>query len=206
MITIEQIDEFRKRTNSSYEDAKYFLMRNNGDILEAIIDFERTKTGRQGAGHGYQNERHGSSQGSFSEKKEDYGRKFSDILQKGFDTRIYVEDRNSVLFSIPVIFLLVLLPLWFLILIMFVFFVMLGYKISVRDTKNPNVNVNDFFQNISEKMKETGGTKREAQQKPPQPPVRSNIDVPEVKKESGVPDKAGNGNKKDDGYKEYTIE
>ena len=25
MITIEQIDEFRKRTNSSYSDTKYFL-------------------------------------------------------------------------------------------------------------------------------------------------------------------------------------
>ena len=46
MITIEQIDEFRKRTHSSYEDAKFFLEKNNGDILDAIIDFERTKTGR----------------------------------------------------------------------------------------------------------------------------------------------------------------
>ena len=46
MITIEQIDEFRKRTHSSYEDAKFFLEKNNGDILDAIIDFERTKTGK----------------------------------------------------------------------------------------------------------------------------------------------------------------
>lgn len=53
MITMEQIDEFRKRTNSSYEDAKYYLERNNGDVLDAIIDFERSKTGRSG-----QRERH----------------------------------------------------------------------------------------------------------------------------------------------------
>ena len=48
MITMEQIDEFRKRTNSSYEDAKYYLERNNGDVLDAIIDFERSKTGSSG--------------------------------------------------------------------------------------------------------------------------------------------------------------
>ena len=48
MITMEQIDEYRKRTNSSYEDAKYYLERNNRDVLDAIIDFERSKTGRSG--------------------------------------------------------------------------------------------------------------------------------------------------------------
>jgi len=44
MITMEQVDEFRKRTNSSYEDAKYFLERNKVDVLDSIIDFERRKT------------------------------------------------------------------------------------------------------------------------------------------------------------------
>ena len=113
MITIEQIDEFRKRTNSSYEDAKYYLDKNNGDILDAIIDFERAKAGRP-KNHQDRNQ------------KEDVGRRFAEILQKGFDTRIFVEDKNTTLFTIPVILLVLLIPMWVIMLLFFAFLLMLG--------------------------------------------------------------------------------
>lgn len=149
MITMEQVDEFRRRTNSSYEDAKYFLERNNGNLLDAIIDFERTKTGRSGyhgAYHAANHRAYGYSQ--------DIGQGFSQLLQKGFETRIYVEDNNSVLFSIPVILLLFLIPFWVIMVIAFVFFIMLGYRVTIRDAKSRNVDINDFLNNISEKMRE----------------------------------------------------
>ncbi|MHC1681747.1 MAG: DUF4342 domain-containing protein [Clostridiaceae bacterium] len=41
MITIEQIDQLRKRINVSYEDAKEALEINNGEILDAITYLER---------------------------------------------------------------------------------------------------------------------------------------------------------------------
>jgi hypothetical protein len=179
MITMEQIDEFRKRTNSSYEDAKYYLERNNGDVLDAIIDFERSKTGRSG-----HRERHHGQSFQKSRHQQDYGHKFSDILQKGFDTRVFVEDSKSVLFSIPIILFLFLLPFWIIVVIMFVFLIMLGYKVTIRDVKSQNVDVNAFFNNISDKMKEKN-----------QPPVPSNPTEPK----KGEQDK-------EDGYKEYTIE
>lgn len=140
MITMEQIDEFRKRTNSSYEDAKYYLERNNGDVLDAIIDFERSKTGRSG-----HRERHHGQSFQKSRHQQDYGHKFSDILQKGFDTRVFVEDSKSVLFSIPIILFLFLLPFWIIVVIMFVFLIMLGYKVTIRDVKSQNVDVNAFL-------------------------------------------------------------
>ncbi|HOK43932.1 MAG TPA: hypothetical protein PLD49_09735, partial [Thermoclostridium caenicola] len=106
------------------------------------------------------------------------------LLQKGFDTRIFVEDSKSVLFNVPVILLLFLLPFWVIIVVLFVFFMMLGYKISVRDVKSRNIDVDAIFSNISEKMKETG-----------QPAERP------------VPSEPQTGDKdKKDGYKEYTIE
>jgi hypothetical protein len=52
MVTIEMVEEFRRRTNCSYDDAKYYLEKYNGDMLEAIIAFER------GRNHGYQH-KHG---------------------------------------------------------------------------------------------------------------------------------------------------
>lgn len=201
MITIEQIDEFRKRTNSSYEDAKVFLERNNGDILEAIIDFEKTKTGKA---QNFQQKKH----------QEDFGKRFADILQKGFDTRIFVEDKNATLFTVPVILLIILIPFWVLVLLFFVFLMLLGYKFAIRNVKSQNINVRSFFQDVNGKMKESGMNKdkpqgrdqnpnlRQTQANETQVPATSNINTPvasEVPKPQHEPDK-------DEGYKEYTIE
>jgi hypothetical protein len=204
MITIEQIDEFRKRTHSSYEDAKYFLERNNGDVLDAIIDFERSKTGR---GSCYNRQ-------SFRGRREDYGMRLGDVIQKGFDTRIYVEDKNSTLFSIPVIVLLLLIPLWIIVLALFIFFIMLGYKVSIRDVKNSNVNVNDMFKNMSYKMKDQnpGGSqdayqrRPDPQKRPEQYPVPTGSNMPVSQNNNNQPVPQNGEPKKEDGYKEYTIE
>ncbi|HOL85648.1 DUF4342 domain-containing protein [Thermoclostridium caenicola] len=179
MISMELIDEFRKRTHSSYEEAKFYLERNNGDLLDAIIDFERSKTGRAQHRGGYH-----APHIPHDRSQQDFGHKLTTLLQKGFDTRIFVEDSKSVLFNVPVILLLFLLPFWVIIVVLFVFFMMLGYKISVRDVKSRNIDVDAIFSNISEKMKETG-----------QPAERP------------VPSEPQTGDKdKKDGYKEYTIE
>ncbi len=199
MITIEQIDEFRKRTNSSYEDAKYYLEKNNGDILDAIIDFERTKAGR-------------SSKYQEKKQREDYGRRFADILQKGFDTRIFVEDKNSTLFTIPVILLILLIPLWVIVLLFFVFLMLLGYKFSIRDVKSQNVNVGSFFQNLNEKLKETGANKEKGQgpvyhSNPSQNSEnKAQVPVPKDVTQPVAPDGSKPEQNKEEGYKEYTIE
>jgi len=41
-ISLELIDEMRKRTNCSYQEAKELLEKHNGDIIEAIIEFEKS--------------------------------------------------------------------------------------------------------------------------------------------------------------------
>ncbi|NLZ73575.1 MAG: hypothetical protein GX905_07140, partial [Bacteroidales bacterium] len=43
-MEFELIDEFRKRTNASYDEAKYYLERTNGDLLEAVIAYEKERT------------------------------------------------------------------------------------------------------------------------------------------------------------------
>jgi len=177
MISMELIDEFRRRTHSSYEEAKFYLERNNGDLLDAIIDFERSKTGRT-------NHYQGRYHAPHDRYQQDYGHRLTSLLQKGFDTRIFVEDNKSVLFNVPVILLLFLLPFWVIIVVLFVFFMMLGYRISVRDVKSRNIDVNAIFNNISEKMRENG---RPAEQQAPSDPQTGDKD-------------------KKDGYKEYTIE
>lgn len=205
MITIEQIDEFRKRTHSSYEDAKFFLEKNNGDILDAIIDFERTKTGK---GHSHQNKK----------QKNEFGDRFAEILQKGFDTKIIVEDKGSILFTIPIILLILLIPLWVFVLLFFILLSTLGYKFSIRDEKSRNVNVNNIFQNINNRMKDKEVKKdnnKDQQCKDhcnsathatnnnsSQIPMRVETDLTS-EPESQVPK---NDPDKEEGYNEYTIE
>jgi hypothetical protein len=197
MVTIEQIDEFRKRTNSSYADAKYFLEKNQGDILEAIIDFERTKTGK--------------TQNSQQKKGgDDFGKNFAEMLQKGFDTRIFIEDKNSTLFTIPVILLVFLIPFWPFALLFLAFLYILGYKFSVKCAKNENVNINSFFHNINDKMKEGGMNKgyqgccKQKSTDSAPPATVQTTDLQPVPPEDGKPDAAEKD--KDDGYKEYTVE
>lgn len=205
MITIDQIDEFRKRTHSSYEDAKYFLEKNNDDILDAIIDFERTKTGRK-------------NNPKNKKQRDGFGNTFADILQKGFDTKIVVEDKGSILFTIPVILLILLIPVWVFVLLFFILLSTLGYKLSIRDEKSRNVNVNTIFQNINDKMKDKEPNKENAKAQPvkknndpgtpskensdSQVPMKSNTDLsvtPETQEPNTNPDK-------EEGFNEYTIE
>ena len=40
-MNMNLIDEFRRRTNASYDQARYYLERFNWDLLEAIIAYER---------------------------------------------------------------------------------------------------------------------------------------------------------------------
>ena len=148
MITIEQIDEFRKRTNSSYSDAKYFLEKNNGNILDAIIDFERTKAG--------------SASNQNNRQHNDMGERFADFLQKGFDTRVIVEDKETVLFSVPVILLIILIPLWLVVVLFFAF--LQSWDISSEFRRSvPMVLMCILLKNINAKMKEQSSFK---QQKP----------------------------------------
>jgi len=203
MITIEQIDEFRKRTHSSYEDAKFFLEKNNGDILDAIIDFERTRAGK---GHRYQN----------NKQRNDLGDKFADLLQKGIDTKIVVEDKESVLFKVPVIILILLLPLWAFVLIFAILLSTLGYKFSIHEEKSQNTNVNSIVKSINNKLKDKEKDKNNARSQQSksednsgiivnsssQVPARNETDVPH---ESDIHQPTDFPENEDD-FNEYTVE
>lgn len=59
-VTLEQIDELRKRVNVSYEEAKGTLEKNDGDLIKSIIELEKKK--------GRKNERQGGGFTAFANK------------------------------------------------------------------------------------------------------------------------------------------
>ena len=92
-MNIQLIDEFRRRTNASYEEAKYYLERFNGDLLEAIVAFEKEKTG-----HHNQNRIHvGASRFLYGLMR---------IVQKLIDIKLIITDKNFKAFHIPLIILI----------------------------------------------------------------------------------------------------
>ena len=98
-MNIQLIDEFRRRTNASYEEAKYYLERFNGDLLEAIVAFEKEKTGH-----------HNQNRINVGASRFLYG--LMRIVQKLIDIKLIITDKNFKTFHIPLIILIALGPVW----------------------------------------------------------------------------------------------
>lgn len=130
------IDEFRRRTNSSYDHARYYLERFNGDLLEAIIAYERENVTYSKAPR-----RHHTS-----------GRFFKGlirVIQRLFDIKLIIIDRNCKSFSVPVILPLVLFPVWHILFVLAVVMWIIGYRFTFQEMPDPNINI----ESIVEKMR-----------------------------------------------------
>lgn len=187
MITLEQVDQLRKRTNCSYEEAKALLERHNGDVLEAIVEFEKSKHNKNYANHnGCCDNTEWKKQGG------EFWKKFKELIQKGFDNKVVIEDKNGILLNVSVnIMLLLIVFISYITLPVLILLLVLGYKISIKKSEGKEFNISSMVRDAAERF--TGRT--QPQQNPqnpqyPQPPQAPNVPA-EVKK---------------DDYNEMTIE
>lgn len=106
MVTLEQVEKLREKTNISYDEAKAALEKTDGDILEAIINLE--KEGRipepEGGGYYSSKKAQSDSKSDYSDKKskeefkKDDGSSFGELVGKFFKwcgKIINVGNRNS---------------------------------------------------------------------------------------------------------------
>ncbi len=61
MVTFEQVEKLRQKTNISYEEAKKALEETNGDLLEAVINLERQNRIQPPKSGGYYNSKEETS-------------------------------------------------------------------------------------------------------------------------------------------------
>ncbi|NLW02157.1 MAG: hypothetical protein GX027_02695 [Clostridiaceae bacterium] len=144
MVTIEMVEEFRRRTNCSYDDAKYYLEKYNGDMLEAIIAFERDRN------HGYQH-KHGGHAHRYRRSRVDLGQRITRIIQRLLDIRVVIADNSGRSFNIPILFPLILAPLWHVIILVSVGMMILGYRFSIREIRDDNYNLDSIISRIRER-------------------------------------------------------
>ena len=139
MITIQMIDEFRRRTNASYDDARYFLERHDGDMLESVIDFEKARTNN----YGKQQEK----------PRCDFGNGVMRMLQKLFDIKIIVTDKNEKTIPVPIFIPIVLFPIWHVIILLAIVMMIMGFKFGVRETQEDSINVQSIFNKLRDRVR-----------------------------------------------------
>jgi hypothetical protein len=184
MITLEQVDQLRKRTNCSYEEAKALLERHNGDVLEAIVEFEKSKHNKN-----YANHNNCCDSTEWKKQGGEFWKKFKELIQKGFENKVVIEDRNGILLNVSVnIMLLLIIFISYVTIPVLILLLVLGYKISVKKVEGSEFNISSMVRDAAERF--TGRTQQQQQQQNYQPPQAPNVPA-EVKK---------------DDYNEMTIE
>lgn len=141
-ISMEQIDEMRKRTNCSYQEAKELLEKNNGDLLEAIVEFEKK--------YGYK------EKNKHQEKKERKG-KIKGLIRKGFKTRFIIEKDKTIILNISInlliLVVLITMPALWIYPVIFIVLYLLGYKIRIIKEEGRDLNINEMVDELGSKVK-----------------------------------------------------
>lgn len=83
---LRKIDEVVKRTNCSYEEAKYALEKHDGDVVGAIIFIEKSK----------------NSSVHIKNKGEEVINEIKKIIEKGNVTKLTIKRKGEVILNLPI--------------------------------------------------------------------------------------------------------
>lgn len=134
-ITLEQIEELRKRVNVSYGDAKEALENSNGDMLEALIYLEKN--------HKFKQE---NAEGTF----ESLWDKLKALINKGNNTRFIIRKRDkdviNVTVTLTVIAAVLAMPVFLGGLLIAL---ITGHKIRIEGNNGEDMKINDTLDKVS---------------------------------------------------------
>ena len=146
-LSLEKIDEMRKRTHCSYEEAKELLEKHNGDILEAIVEFEKKHRG------GFNNKHHNHHHNN----GHSFGEKVRGLIHKGSKTRFIIEKEKNTIINISVNVLIIVaiiaMPVFWVLPIAVIAAYFMGYKIKIRKEKGEDIDVNKMVDDVGSKVK-----------------------------------------------------
>lgn len=169
MITLEQVEELRRRANISYDEAKSALEETDGDILEAIINLENQNRIKPPKGGGFystknthqntaNNQYDDNSKGANEEKN---GTTFAEILRKflrwcgkiierGNRNFIQIIKDGNKIMTLPVTILVLLLVFAFWITIpLAIVGLFFGYKYRFSGPDLGKENINNAMDSVS---------------------------------------------------------
>ena len=128
-ITLEQIDELRKRANVSFEDAREALQECNGDLVEAIVYLE--KNGK-------------IKSTNSSEPKDSLWDKFKALVNKGNNTRFIMYKHDKTIINLSVTISIIVAALAFHIAVIgLVIALIAGYRFKFVKNNGEDMKVNE---------------------------------------------------------------
>lgn len=135
-ITIEQIDELRKRANVSFEDARDALEKCDGDLVQALIYLENN-------GKIKSTNSAGSKESSY-EAKESLWDKFTALVKKGNNTRFIIWKRDKVLLNLSVTISIIIGVLAFHVSVIGLIIALIaGYRFKFEKNNGEGLRVNN---------------------------------------------------------------
>lgn len=137
-INLEQIDELRKRSNASYEEAKKALEESNGNMVEALIYLERNKKAKH-------------SECNDEDAFDSFVKFVKRVVVKGNNTKLIIKKNDSTVLSLPVtlvVIVTVIAP--YISLGGLILALVTGYKIRFQGKDGQDMNVNKHFEKAAE--------------------------------------------------------
>lgn len=149
MITIEQIDELRKRLNVTYEEAKEALEACNGDMLEAIIYLEKNHEEKRNSSSEQSKEEH--CEDSFSKSLGKLINWCKGVIKKGNSNHIIIQKNDNVILrlSLTIFFLVVVIAPYISIPLMLIA-LFTGHKFSFQGKDVENTKANSAMDKMSQ--------------------------------------------------------
>lgn len=130
-ISLEMIDELRKRANVSYEEAKNALEKCNGDVLEALVYLEKHSKVKV-------------------EEDNSLLTKIKKLLAKGNSTKFIVKKKEKVAISVPVTLVgVVTIMAPHITILSLGIGLVAGYRIKFEGKNGEDMKVNKTFDKIS---------------------------------------------------------
>jgi hypothetical protein len=149
MTELEKVEKLREKADVSYAEAKEALENANGDVLDAIINLERQGKATIPAGGGFFSEAGAPSEDyrysysgenyyerkgeTFSDMMKRFGRFLLRVLNKGNTNFLDATKGDALMFSCPVIAVVVLVLFFFWVTIpLFVISLFFGFRYHFR--------------------------------------------------------------------------
>lgn len=136
-ITIEMIDELKKRANVSFKDAKEALEKYDGDLVEALVYLENNNKFKAfNAG-----------------KKEDFLDKVKEVIRKGNNTRFIIRKKERTILNLSLTFTIIVGVFTFHVsLVALIIGLLTGCKFRFEKNSGEDMKVNSILNKVHDNI------------------------------------------------------
>jgi len=137
IITIEMIDELKKRANVSFENAKEALEKYNGNLLEALIYLEK----------------HNKIKFTTTSEKNDFFDKVKELIRKGNNTRFIISKSERTVLNLSLTVTILIGAVTFHVsAIALIIGLITGYKFKFEKNNGEDMKVNKVLNKVHENI------------------------------------------------------